>query len=190
MGDRRTNVEIVADAVVTLIHHGVIDRSDINLALIRDLVGLNRAALRYAADRRQAAGYAAITPTTIDNQPPPGETRSYARRGRHAREVGGRTQLRCTGGLKDPAHWASEDDFASRADSPHRRLSKCRHHHKETQRSRRISKDAAAAFDEADIDILYDDAGRPVGIECRRCGSKVGCDCIPSEDDETAGGRR
>ena len=32
-------------------------------------------------------------------------------------------------------------------------------------------------FADAALDILYDEAGRAIGIECVRCGSKVACEC-------------
>jgi len=175
---RSTNLELAADVIATLLHTGLLERSNIALARIRDVVGVDRRDIRMAASRRTLCGWAPIRfpgvdPATAD------ETKRYIHTHRATKRNGdGDLMLRCTGGVYDGSHWADEHDFDLRTDgTPGRRKSKCRHHWLETQRARRITRDAAAAFAEADIDILYDDNGRPVGIECTRCGSKIGCDC-------------
>ena len=176
---RRTNAEIVADAVATLLHHGLIDRSDMVLAKIRDLLGVSLNDLKFATARRKAVQFRPITPAVHVSPPqPPRLTvvpRGAWRRPQRVTDAG--MEYKCTGGVRDLPHWDVETAFDPRSDAPHRRMSKCRPHQLETQRARRISKDAAAALHAADLDILYDGKGRTVGVECARCGSKVECGC-------------
>lgn len=174
---RSTNLELAADVVAVLMHDGMIARSDLMIARIRDVVGVNRVELRRAASRQSLRGWQPLRFSLSAPEDNGGQRYDHPGRATH-RHSNGSIELRCTGGVHDPAHWATEHEFDLRSDgTPGRRKSKCRTHWLETQRARRITRDAAAAFDEADIDILYDDNGRPVGIECTRCGSKIGCDC-------------
>ena len=180
---RRTNVEIVADAVATLLHHGLIVRNDMTLARIRDLLGVSLEDLRRASTRRGQVKFRPITPAHHVSPPQPraefvpvdAKTPQANRRPQQMGPQG--LELKCTGGVSDPPHWAVKGAFDARSDAPHRRMSKCRAHQLETQRARRISKDAVAALEAANLDLLYDSVGRAVGVECAVCGSKVECGC-------------
>ncbi len=181
---RRTNVEIVADVVATLLHHGLIERTDLTLARVRDLLGVSLDDLRHAAERRKAARFAPITPA-IHVTPQPvvqaAASKPAAAHRRPQRIVAEQLEYQCTGGVTAGPHWAEKAAFDPRSEAPHRRKSKCRLHQLETQRARRITNDAAKALIAADLDLLYDGHGREVGVECVRGGSKVGCGCdLPS----------
>ncbi len=171
---RRSNAEIMADTIAILLRSGVIARDDLVLAKIRSLTGIDRNELRRAVDRIK--GKPTLSPTkVIYDEKSEDEWKNRSTRPRTT--IDGVEHLRCTGGAGDEPHWAPETEFAPKPEAPWRRMSKCDAHRLRTQRARRISTDAAAAFDEADLDILYDDDNKPIGIECRRCGSKVGCAC-------------
>ena len=179
------SVAEVADVVSTLLQHNVVTRSDENLSSVHRLLGLTTVDLSTATRRMAQRGWPVLRPAgrqlTINDEDPvekPYDPRDH----RPTREVAGRLQLQCTGGLDADAHWADETDFPPRADRPGARKSKCDQHFREMQRARYISQRAVEAFDRGRLELRHDDAGRVVGVECGVCGSALECTCHDGQE--------
>jgi len=190
----RTEVQIVADTILTLRQANVLARHQMPAAA--RAVGIQNADLLQALERYQLRGDRPVRPT---GTPPPGApaatpvsapaaaptpappTPPTPRRGaaptpprpipkpmqrRARREIDGVSHLHCPG-CDD---WIPEAEFIDRSDKPGVKVSRCSPCRAEYHRERRVTTRVLDAMSQVGVAFTLDEESNIVGVECAKCG--------------------
>ena len=176
--------DLAADAIVTLMYHGVIQNNRSTIDRIKQLIGMTQPDLAAARNRLIKRSYKPFDihkhniqtaePDTPQRQRPaerPAGMRPAAKtRQERVNEETGTAELWCTGHDGHQAHWAPEDEFMRRADRPHLRHTHCDDGRRSYQRARRVSLRALDDISAAGLALNLDEDSNLVGLVCKYCG--------------------